>query len=168
MEDLLRVGVISSTHGIRGEVKVYPTTNTKERFLSLKKVFLITKNEKRILEIENVKFFKQMVILKFKEINNINDIEAYKNAELFITREEATPLMEEEYHYADLIGMDCFTQKGEHLGTLTEILETGANDVYVINGEKYQNLMIPAIKDCILKVDVNNKKMEIHLLEGLI
>lgn len=168
MENLLRVGVISSTHGIKGEVKVYPTTDSKERFLSLKEVFLVTKNEKKTLEIENVKFFKQMVIIKFKGIDNINDIEKYKNAELYVNREEGTPLSADEYYFADLIGMTCYSDTGELLGELTEVLETGANDVYVINGETYKDLMVPAIKDCILNVDVVNSKMKIHLLEGLI
>ena len=91
MEDLLKVGVITTTHGVRGEVKVYPTTDA-DRFLDLEYVLLDTGREKRKLEIQNVKYFKNLVILKFKGIDNINDIEMYKQRELWIPREEAQEL----------------------------------------------------------------------------
>lgn len=168
MEDMLRVGVITSTHGIKGEVKVYPTTNNKERFLELKKVFLVTKKETRELEISNVKFFKKMVILKFKGIDTINDVEKFRRAELYVDREEGSPLMEDEFYYADLIGMLCYSEDGDCLGELKDILETGANDVYVIKGSEYKEILIPATRECILDVDVENNRMLIHLLEGLI
>ena len=104
MEQFLQVGVISSTHGIRGEVKVFPTTDDPNRFKKLKKVILETKKEKLSLEVQGVKFFKQFVIVKFKGIDNINDIEMYKGRELWIPREEAQELGEDEYYVADLIG----------------------------------------------------------------
>ncbi|MFV0364423.1 MAG: ribosome maturation factor RimM [Suipraeoptans sp.] len=168
MEDLLRVGVISSTHGIRGEVKVFPTTDDKEDFLEFDSVILDTKREHKVLEIENVKFFKQFAILKFKGIDNINDIEMYKGMDLLVKRGDTEPLSDDEYYFADLLGMKVSSDEGEELGEIVDIIETGANDVYVIKGPKYEQLLIPAIKPCILNVDVANGKMLIHILEGLI
>ena len=123
MEKFLQVGVISSTHGIRGEVKVFPTTDDKERYLDLKKVLLDTGKEQIPLEIQNVRFFKQMVILKFKGIDHINDIERYKGRPLFVTREHAVPLEADEYYIADLIGMEVFKEDGAFFGHLRWRLE---------------------------------------------
>ena len=112
MEQFLQVGVISSTHGIRCEVKVFPTTDDPLRFKKLKKVLLDTGREQLELEVQSVKFFKQFVIVKFKGIDNINDIEKYKGKGLFVPREDAVPLDEDEYYIADLIGMEVFTEDG--------------------------------------------------------
>ena len=110
MEDLLQVGVITTTHGIRGEVKVYPTTDDVHRFEELESVLLDTGKEYRELKIKSVKYFKQYAILKFKGIDNINDIEKYKGKSLFVTRENAQPLGEDEYYIADLIGMEVYLE----------------------------------------------------------
>ena len=122
MEDLLKVGVITTTHGVRGEVKVYPTTDP-ERFPELDYVLLDTGREKRKLEIEKVRFFKNLVILKFKGIDNINDIEMYKQRELWIPREEGQDLEEDEYYIADLIGMKVVLEDGSSFGPLTDVRE---------------------------------------------
>ena len=168
MEQLLQVGVISSTHGIRGEVKVFPTTDDVKRFKKLKQVILDTGREQLHLEVEGVKFFKQFVILKFKGIDNINDIEKYKGKSLLVDREHAVKLRKDEYFIADMIGMDVFTKEEKFFGTLKDVLETGANDVYIVEMEEGKEVLIPAIKQCILDVDVEKKKMVIHLLEGLV
>lgn len=136
MEDLLQVGVITTTHGIRGEVKVYPTTDDVHRFEELESVLLDTGKEYRELKIKSVKYFKQYAILKFKGIDNINDIEKYKGKSLFVTRENAQPLGEDEYYIADLIGMEVYLEDGSHFGTLKDVMETGANDVYIIKTEE--------------------------------
>ena len=167
MEQFLQVGIISSTHGVRGEVKVFPTTDDAVRFKNLKKVILNTGKEQIPLEIENVKFFKQFVILKFKGIDNINDIEKYKGKSLFVDRENAVKLEKDEYYIADLIGMQVFTEEGR-LGVLKEVLETGANEVYVVDSDKYGEVLIPAIQQCILDVNVEEQTMKVYLLEGLI
>ena len=130
MEDMLRVGVISSTHGVRGEVKVFPTTDDPARFEDLETVFLDTGREKLKLEISGVKFFKNMVILKFKGYDNINDIEKYRGKDLWITRDQAVPLGEDENFVADLIGLSVVTDQGETLGVMKDVMFTGANDVY--------------------------------------
>ena len=137
MEQMFQVGVISSTHGVRGEVKVYPTTDDMRRFKKLKEVILDTGREKKTLEIEGVKFFKQLVILKFKGIDNINDIEKYKGKSLFVDREHAVRLRKDEYFIADMIGMQVVTDEGEAFGTLKDVIETGANDVYIIETKEY-------------------------------
>ena len=167
MEQFFQVGVISSTHGIRGEVKVFPTTDDAGRFKELRHVILDAGKEQIPLEVQNVKFFKQFVILKFKGIDNINDIERYKGRSLLVSREDAVELHEDEYYIADLIGMKVKTDDGEN-GTLKDVIETGANEVYVVEFEKYGEVLIPAIHECILDVDVENMQMEVHLLEGLV
>lgn len=168
MEELLQVGVITSTHGVRGEVKVFPTTDDAARFKQLKHVLLDTGREMKPLEIQGVKFFKQFVILKFKEIDNINDIERYKRCPLLVERKDAVELKEDEYFIADMIGIQVETEDREVFGTLKDVMETGANDVYVIDTEAHGEVLVPAIKECILDVDVENRKMTIHLMDGLI
>lgn len=168
MEQLLQVGVISSTHGVRGEVKVFPTTDDVKRFKKLKQVILDTGREQKTLEIEGVKFFKQFVILKFKGIDNINDIEKYKGKSLLVDRANAVRLRKNEYFIADMIGLTVYTEDGEEFGTLRDVLETGANDVYIIDSLKHGEVLVPAIKQCILEVDIENGKMTIHLMEGLV
>ena len=162
MEQFLQVGVISSTHGIRGEVKVFPTTDDPN--------ILETKKEKLSLEVQGVKFFKQFVIVKFKGIDNINDIEQYKGCSLFVSREDAVALEEDEYFIADLIGMEVYTNENpeELFGTLKDVIETGANEVYLVESKTHGEVLIPAIRQCILSVDVKAQKMQVHLLNGLL
>ena len=167
MEDVLKVGVITTTHGVRGEVKVYPTTDA-DRFLDLEYVLLDTGREKRKLEIQNVKYFKNLVILKFKGIDNINDIEMYKQRELWVPREEAQELDEDEYYIADLIGMDVLLENGEKFGVLRDVMETGANDVYIVDRVDGEEILLPAIHDCVLDVDVEKNTMTVHLMKGLV
>lgn len=168
MEEFLQVGVISSTHGVRGEVKVFPTTSDKERFRDLKSVTLDTGKERISLEIQQVKFFKQMAILKFRGIDSINDIERYKGKSLWVPREEALPLGEDEYYIADLIGMEVSLEDDTYFGRLRDVIETGANDVYAVETAEGREVLIPAIKECILQVDVQAGKMRIHLMKGLL
>lgn len=168
MEDMLQVGVITQTHGVHGEVKVFPTTDDAERFKELKQVILDTGKGTLSLEIQAVKFFKQYVILKFKGIDNINDIERYKRCPLLVTRDEAVELEEDEYFIADMIGLTVATEDGDVLGTLKDVIRTGANDVYVIQSDRYGEVLLPAIKDCILDVDIQGGRMKVHLLDGLV
>ena len=169
MEQFLQVGVISSTHGLRGEVKVFPTTDDAARFQTLKNVVLDTGRKKLDLEIQSVRFFKQFVIVKFKGIDNINDIEKYKGKSLFVTRENAVELEENEYYIGDLIGMEVYTDDSEErFGVLKDVMETGANEVYIITSENHGEVLLPAFHECILDIDVEAKKMKVHLMEGLL
>lgn len=168
MEDLLKVGIISSTHGIRGEVKVFPTTDDPQRFKKLKNILLDSGKEKRNLKIQSVKFFKQFVILKFEEIDDINDVEKYKGSSLYVTRDQAVKLKEDEYFIADLIGLTVIAEEEKLEGTLKDVMETGANDVYVIELTDGRELLLPAIKECVLSVDIEKGEMKIRLLDGLL
>ena len=168
MEDLLQVGIITSTHGVRGEIKVYPTTDDPRRFRRLKEVVLDTGKEKMNREIAGVKFFKQFVILKFKGLDNINDIEKYRQKSLYVTRKNAVRLQRDEYFIADLIGLKVQDEDGKELGTVKDVIETGANDVYEVEMADGKSLLLPAIKQCILNVDVENGTMQVHVLEGLL
>ena len=167
MEELLQVGVITSTHGVRGEVKVFPTTDDPNRFKSLKHVLLDTGREKKSLEVQGVKFFKQFVILKFKGIDNINDIEKYKGCDLYVTRENAIPLEEGEVYLADIMNSKVVTEDGEEFGELVDILETGANLVFVVKHDG-KEVLLPDIPDCVKEVDDENKIITVHIMKGLL
>ena len=166
MEQRFQVGVITSTHGVRGEVKVFPTTDDASRFKKLKKVLLDTGKEDVELEITSVKFFKNMVILKFKGIDDMDTANKYRQKSLYVTRENAVKLKKNEYFIADLIGMAVTSDEGEDLGTIEDVLQTGANDVYVI-AKDGEEILLPAIKDCIKEVDIEAGTMTVHLLAGL-
>ena len=167
MEELLQVGAITSTHGIRGEVKVFPTTDDPKRFCKLKQVILDDGKSKIDLEVESVKFFKNLVIVKFKGLDDINEVEKYRKATLWVTRDQAVPLKKDEYFIADLIGLSVVTEDGEELGNITDVIQTGANDVYVVAKEGEEELLIPAIKECVKNVDLKNQVMTIFLMPGL-
>lgn len=168
MDNLLRVGVISSTHGVKGEVKVFPTTDDSARFKQLKKVILDTGREQIDLEIEGVKFFKNMVILKFKGYNSIDEIEKYKGKDLLITRDLAVKLGPDENFIIDLIGLLVVKDDGEELGTLTDVIKTGANDVYEVKMTDGREVLLPAIKECVLNVDLEKKVVTVHMMDGLL
>lgn len=169
MVDLLQVGVITSTHGIKGEVKVFPTTDDPARYSYLKEVILDTGKEKIDLKVSGVKYFKQYVIVKFKGIDDINDIEKYKGSTLWVTRENAVPLEENEYFIADLIGLKVITDKGEEFGELTDVMQTGANDVYVVETyEDKKEVLLPVIDECVLDVDLEKGIVTVHIMEGLL
>lgn len=168
MGDLFKVGTISSTHGIKGEVKVYPTTEDLRKFSQLKHLTLYTGYDYINLEIEGVKYFKNQAILKFKGIDNINDIEKYKGKELFVSRENAVKLEENEYYVADLIGSTVISDETDELGHLTEVIKTGANDVYVVTTDDGKEILLPVIRECILDINIEKKIIKVHLMDGLL
>ena len=168
MEQRFRIGEIANTPGLRGEVKVYPTTDDVARFKKLKKCILETKQGEMILHVESCKFFKQFAILKFKEFNNINEVEQYKHCGLYVEREDAVKCEEDEYYIADLVGCTVYNEDDSELGDLIDVIQTGANDVYVVRMESGKELMIPAIKECILSVSITERRVKVHLLKGLL
>lgn len=168
MEARFQVGVITSTHGIKGEVKVYPTTDDPGRFRRLKEVILDSGKGDVVLKIESVKFFKQFVILKFEGLDTPEEAAKYRQKSLYVTRENAVRLGRDEYFIADLMGLKVLDETGEEIGVLREVLETGANDVYIIDLKDGRELLLPAIKECVLHVDVEAGQMQIHILEGLL
>lgn len=177
MEEFFKVGIITSTHGLKGEVKVYPTTDDVRRFKRLKKVTLSVERgisagkpqgTDLVLEIEGVKFFKQFAILKFKGIDSIEDAQQYRKASLLVPRSEAVRLGKDEYFVADLIGLTVRNEDGAEIGILKDVMETGANDVYVIALSDGRELLLPAIRQCVLEVDVEAGFVRVHILEGLL
>lgn len=167
MNDYLQIGVITQTHGIHGEVKVFPTTDDNRRFKKLKDCLIEYKGDYIPVKAEGCKFFKNMVILKLNGINSIEEAEPYRQCPLLVDRAHAVPLEKNEYFIADLKGMEAVTEDGRSLGILEEILFTGANDVYVIVDESGRELLLPAIKDCILNVSVTERRMTVRLLNGM-
>lgn len=168
MEDFLQVGVITSTHGLKGEVKVFPTTDDARRFELLKEVILDTGEERLGLEIERVRYFKQFVILKLKGIDDISDAEKYRRAPLLVDRKNAVQLAEDEYFVADLVGLSVRNEEEQVIGSLKDVLTTGANDVYVIALDDGRELLLPAIRQCVLAVDLQAGFIRVHILEGLL
>lgn len=168
-DEMLRVGVISNTHGVHGEVKVYPTTDDAERFDYLKEVYLDLGQELKKLEVTRVKYFKNLVILKFKGIDTLNEVEKWKQKDLLVTRENAVPLKEGEYFISDIIGIHVFKDDDEanEIGILTDVMKMYSNDVYVVETKDKKEILIPAIKDCDIKISLDEKKMRVHMLPGL-
>ncbi len=167
MEDIFRIGVITSTHGLKGEVKVFPTTDDVNRFKKLKKCILRTPKGDIEVEKNTCKFFKNMVILSFKEFKDINEVEKFKNCELYVTRENAVPLDEDEYYIADVIGMEIYEEENR-LGVLSDVMQTGANDVFVVDLGDKKELLIPVIKECVLDIDYETRIINVKLMKGML
>ncbi len=168
MEDFFQVGIITSPHGINGEVKVFPTTDDPRRFKRLKEVLLDTGKERRPMTVQGVRFSKQFVLLKLQGLESRNDAEKAAGCPLFVPRKDAVQLGKDEYFVADLEGLKALDEEGNPLGVLERVIETGANDVYVIRLKDGRELLLPAIKQCVLEVDVEAGYLKIHILEGLL
>lgn len=168
MEQYFEIGKITGTHGIRGTMRVFPTTEDPSRFERLKEIIVEIRGKRETFHIQKVAFHKQFVLLTVKEITDINVAELYKNGRILIPDAMAIPLGKDEYYNRDLYGLKVVTEEGEELGEITEIFPTGSNDVYVVKKDgKGKELLLPAIKDCIKNVDLENGVMTVKLLEGL-
>lgn len=171
MVEKFQVGVISSTHGVHGECKVFPTTDDMTRFSDLKSVMVETPRGNQEFEIEKVRYFKNMVIVKFKGIDDMDTIAKYKTCTLWVDRAHAVPLEENENYIADLydlkVYLDTQNREEEPFGILTDVIVTGANDVYQVTDKNQKEWMLPAIKDCILEVNVEEGYMVVRLMKGL-
>jgi 16S rRNA processing protein RimM len=168
MVEYLKIGQISNAHGIKGEVKVYPLTDNIKRFSKLKFVFLCEKDIYRKVEVESVKYLKQFAVLKLSGIENMNDALKYKNVYIYVDRENAVKLPKDSYFISDLIGLDVSSDDGSYLGKITDVFSTGSNDVYEVKSELGKSILLPAIKEVILQIDMENRRMLVKLLEGLI
>ena len=174
MEQYLRIGVITRSHGVHGEVKVYPTTDYPERFEEVSEVILKTKKGDVKTTIESVKYFKNLVIVKFQCFHNPEEIQGYAGCDIMISREQAQPLEEGEYYIADLIGCNVIADElseglaGCKLGVVKDVLQTGANDVYVVEKADGSEILFPVIADCIKNVDIENGNITVHVLKGLL
>ncbi len=168
MNKMLRVGAVIKPHGIRGEIKVWPTTDTLDRFSEISELIMQKDAEEAPVAIESVKYFKNIIILKLRGIDTMEDAEALRGADLYVTRENAAPLAEGEYYIGDIIGMEVVTEEGESLGVIRDVIDSSANDVYVVKRDGKKDLLIPAIKQCIRSVDLEEELMTVRLLDGLL
>lgn len=167
MQAYFEVGQIVNTFGIKGFVKVKPFTDEPTRFEELKSVYIVNKNKMQEVEIEEVNYQKEMVLLKLKGIDNLNEAEKYKGLFLKIARKDAKKLPEGTYFIADLLGLEVYTDEGELLGKVEDIFNSGANDVYVVKDELGKQILLPGIKEVLKEIDLENEKITVHLLEGL-
>ena len=168
MEQYFRIGVITTTHGLKGEVKVYPTTEDPRRFEELDTCFLLDKGNYRPLTIKSCRYFKNLVILGFEEIGDIDAAMPLKQKELYVDREHAIPLEEGEYYLADVIGSAVTDEEGNVLGTLEDYMETAAQLIYKIKTPEGKEFLVPAVDEFILSVDAEAKKMVIRVIPGMI
>lgn len=164
----LEIGQIVNTFGIKGFVKVNPWVNDVTRFEDLETIYIKSKNTKKKYEIEEVKYQKNMVLLKLKGIETVEQAETLRNSYLEIEREDAIPLEEGEYFIADLLGSRVYSDDGEMLGILDDIYNTGSSDIYVVKNELGKTILLPYIDEVIKEIDVENKKIIAHLLKGLV
>ena len=167
MQKRLEIGQIVNTFGIKGEVKVNPFTDDITRFDELKNVYVKIKGESKLYQIENVKYHKNMVLIKFKGIDNIETAEKLRNAFLEVDRKDAIPLEEGTYYIVDLIGLDVYTDEGKMLGKVDDIYNTGGKDIYVVKDELGKQILLPGIDEVIKEVILDDKII-VHLIPGLI
>lgn len=165
--DLLEVGKIINTHGLRGEVKVASWTDYPEVFEDLKVVWLKKGEEKTQLAISGIKYQKNNLIIKFRELQDINQAEPLKNRILYAERSALGELPEGAYYIADLIGMSVKKESGELVGKIKDVMQTGANDIYVVGREGAKDLLVPVIESVVLNVDIENREVTVRLMEGL-
>ena len=167
MDNLLEIGQIVNSYGIKGFLKVVPFTDDMQRYSDLKTVYIEKNKKLKEMEIEEVKYHNKLVLLKLKGINSIDDTLEYKNCYIKIERKDAVKLPEDSYFIVDLIGINVETDEGKNLGTLIDVFPTGSNDVYVVKNELGKQTLLPAIGEVIKNVDIANKKMIVHLTPGL-
>ncbi|WP_028550399.1 ribosome maturation factor RimM [Paenibacillus sp. UNC451MF] len=170
-EKLYTVGKIVNTHGIRGELKIVPETDfPDERFAKGSALIFFDPQKQTTLSVtvESAREHKKMFMVKFKGFDNINDVEKYKGWLLKVEEKYLSELSDDEFYYHEIIGCTVFTDEGEKLGTINEILSPGANDVWVVERESGKPVLIPYIDDVVLEVDVNEKRVKVSLMEGLL
>ncbi len=166
-QQTLQVGQIVNTHGLRGEVKVVPWTDTPDVFEDLETVYIDIKKEKKAFALQHIKYQKGNLIVKFAGIDHIDEAETLKNHTLYVDREQLGE-PEEGYYICDLLGCSVETDEGKHLGKVVEVFPTGSNDVYVVRPEKGKDILLPVIDEVVLCVDIEEGKIMVHLLEGLV
>ena len=166
-EDYFEIGKIVNTVGVSGELKIFPTTDDPKRFGLLETVSIILNGTLIEKVVKNVRYHRNLVMLKLEGISDTTAANALRGGVIVVERANALPLAENEYYLRDLLGLAVFTEDGEDLGILRDVIFTGANDVYVVGDGTDKDLLIPAISECILSVDIADRKMTVRLLEGL-
>lgn len=165
---LFRVGKIVNTQGLRGELRVISVTDFPDRFQPECEFIIVgSKGQPEPVIVEQARSHKNFMLLKFKGYDSINDVEKWKGSELFVTEDNLAELEDGEYYFHDLLGLTVQTETGELVGTLSDILQTGANDVYVVKRDGQKDLLLPVIDECVLDIDIPGKKIVVHILPGL-
>jgi len=168
MMDFLKVGKIVNTHALKGEVRVVSHSDFKdERFAKGSQLFIAFSGSHVAVEVENHRMNKNLDLLKFKGIDSINDVEKYKGCELLVDASELGELDENEFYYHEIIGCAVSTLDGEALGQISDVIQTGANDVWVVSSPGAKDLLIPYIDDVVRSVDISSKMVEVKLLDGM-
>lgn len=167
MNEYLAVGKVVNTHGVKGELKVMPMTSDLSRFEYLYFVTVKQDGEYREYRVKNCRLHKKFVLVSLNGVENMNEAEKFKGLELLVHRRHAKPLDEDEFYICDIIGMEVY-EGDTLLGILTDVLETGSNDVYVITDSNKKEILIPAIKSVVEKVDLENMRMHVKIPEGLL
>ena len=168
MQEFLEIGQIVNTFGIKGMVKIKPFTDDITRFDNLKKVYVETNKEKKQYQIEEVKYHKEMVLIKFKEVNKLEEAEMLRNSYLMVDRKNEPELEKGTYYIVDLLGIDVYSEEGKLLGKLEDIYNYGSSDIYVVKNELGKQLLLPAISDVIKEINLDEKRIVVHILEGLV
>ena len=166
--EYLEIGQVVNIFGIKGMIKVKPFTENIKRFDKLTKIYIKKKNTEKEYEIEEVKYHKNMVLIKLKGIDTVEEAEKLRDGYLQVDRKDEEPLEEGTYYIVDMIGLEVYTDDGNILGKLEDIYNTGSNDIYVVKNEQGKQILLPAISEVIQKIDMENKKIIVHLIEGLI
>lgn len=171
MGNKIRIGKIVNTQGLKGEVRVYPLTDYKERFEELEYVYIEGMDKK--FEIEKVRYKKQLAIIKFKDLNSINDVENFKNMNITIDKSQLRKLPEDVYYIFDLIGSSVYDENNNFIGKLVDVIQNSAQDIYIVELDKNLNkkskkVMIPAVKEFIKSINIKNKTIIVRLIEGMI
>ena len=167
MNKYLELGQIVNIKGLKGEVKVNSFTDDNTKFERIPKVFLKRKETLTEYEIEKVGYNKNQVIIKFKNVNTVEEAETLRNSYIVVDREIFGELPEGVYYIADLIGLDVFTESNEYLGKVDDIFSTGSNDVYVVKDELGKQKLLPGIDEVIKQIDLESGKIIVNLIEGL-
>lgn len=167
-QDYFEVGQIVNTFGIKGFVKVNPLTDDAERFEELESVFVEKNKELIKMKIEEVKYHKNQVLIKFKGIEDINMAEKYKGCYIKIKRENAKKLPKDTYFIADLIGLPVYDESGNLLGKVDDIYNNKSHDIYVVKNELGKQILLPSTKEVIKQIDIENERIVVHLIDGLV
>lgn len=167
MNNLLEIGQIVNTYGIKGFIKVVPLVDYKEQFKDFHKIYIDLNKENDEFLIEEVKFSKDLVLLKLEGIETIEQAENFRNKYIKIKREDIK--LEKGAHFiVDLLGLEVYTDDGILLGNIKEVLQPGCNDVYIIKNNENKEILIPVIPDVVKKIDIENHKVIVHLIDGLL
>ena len=167
MTEYFEIGQIVNTFGIKGMVKIKPLTDDINKFDKFKKIYIKKGNTKKEYQIEEVKYHKQMVLMKLKGINTPEEADLLRGSYLIINREDEEPLEEGTYYIVDLLESEVYTDEDVLLGKLEDIYNTGSNDIYVVKDELGKQVLLPAISDVIKNIDIKNKKITVHIVSGL-